>query len=220
VVEIKAVPGQNEISILAFNGQNSIQSQLKTATFDSRRERVPSKLYVLAIGINEYVDSRQNLVFAAKDAADIASKLEIQSSTIYPAPNIHVETLLDKQASREAIMSAVKELADRMNPDDHFIVYIASHGVLMGDQYFMVTHDYDGKIDPDRNLIGSSELVAMSTSLPALNQLWIFDTCHAGGVDEDITSVYDARISILAHETGLHIFASAGSLEGALDGYK
>jgi uncharacterized caspase-like protein len=53
-----------------------------------------------------------------------------------------------------------------------------------------------------------------------LNQLLIFDTCHAGGVDTIISGLYDARMSVLAKKMGLHIYASASDKQAAMDGYK
>jgi hypothetical protein len=39
-------------------------------------------------------------------------------------------------------------------------------------------------------------------------------------VDNIISGLYDARMSVLAKKMGLHIYASAGSVETALDGYQ
>ncbi|OQC74055.1 MAG: hypothetical protein BWX45_00140 [Deltaproteobacteria bacterium ADurb.Bin002] len=60
----------------------------------------------------------------------------------------------------------------------------------------------------------------MSKKIKSLSQLYIFDTCHAGGVDAIVSGLYDARMSVLAKKMGLHIYASAGSVETALDGYQ
>ena len=40
----------------------------------------------------------------------------------------------------------------------------------------------------------------MSKKIKSLNQLLIFDTCHAGGVDWIVSGLYDARMSILARQ--------------------
>ena len=69
-------------------------------------------------------------------------------------------------------------------------------------------------------MISSNEIMEMSKKIKSLNQLFIFDTCHAGGVDWIVSGLYDARMSILARQMGLHIFASASSMQEARDGYK
>jgi len=69
-------------------------------------------------------------------------------------------------------------------------------------------------------MISSNEIVEISKKIKSLSQLFIFDTCHAGGVDYIVSGLYDARMSVLAKKMGLHIYASANSKEQAMDGYK
>lgn len=96
---------------------------------------------------------------------------------------------------------------------------MASHGVLLGNQYYLVGAGYDGTADL-KHLVGSNEIVELSKKIKALNQLYVFDTCHAGGVDNLIGGLYDSRMSVLAKIMGLHIYAAAGGLQEALDGYQ
>lgn len=83
----------------------------------------------------------------------------------------------------------------------------------------MLTHGFDGNVR-DNSLISSNEIVEFSKKIKSLTQLFIFDTCHAGGVDYIVSGLYDARMSVLAKKMGLHIYASASSFQEALDGYK
>jgi uncharacterized caspase-like protein len=83
----------------------------------------------------------------------------------------------------------------------------------------MLTHDYDGTLN-EGSRISSNEIVEASKRIKSLNQLFIFDTCHAGGVDSIVSGLYDARMSVLAKKMGLHIYASAGDKQSAMDGYK
>ena len=99
------------------------------------------------------------------------------------------------------------------------MLFIAGHGVLLQNQYYILTSDYDGAINQSA-MISSNEIVEMSKKIKSLSQLFIFDTCHAGGVDTIISGLYDARMSVLAKKMGLHIYASANSLQQALDGYQ
>ena len=89
----------------------------------------------------------------------------------------------------------------------------------MQNQYYMLTSDFDGSVD-DMTMISSNEIVEMSKKIKAQSQLFIFDTCHAGGVDSIINGLYDARMSVMAKKMGLHIYASASSVQEAQDGYQ
>jgi len=218
-VEVEPIPGENEIAIIAFNAQNSVQSLTKTVTFKSNKAPVAPMLYILAVGIDEYKDTASNLKYAVKDSKDMSAKLLSKTASIYGTDNIFVEKISNAQASRVGIMNAINKISAKITPTDHFILFVASHGVLLGEQYYMVTNDYDGALDLSM-LISSNEIVDLSKKIKALSQLYILDTCHAGGMDGVVSGLYDARMSVLAKKMGLHIFASSNSVEEALDGYK
>ncbi len=217
--EIDAVPGENELSLTAFNRNNTIQSVMKTTGFKSSLRQEDPHLYVLIIGIDRYRDHTIDLKYAAKDASDIKDALLGQAKTLYRPENIHAETFLNRQATRENILGKILELSRKIKPGDSFVFFVAGHGVLLQDQYYMLTHDYDGTVS-DKSMIGSNEIVEASKKIKSLSQLFIFDTCHAGGVDYIVSGLYDARMSVLAKKMGLHIYASANSKQEAMDGYR
>lgn len=218
-VEIDAVSGENEVSISAFNRYNNVQSIMKTAAFKSLKPADLPSLYVLCVGIDEYRLWTINLRYAVKDARDFAGRIAEQSATLFRKDAVHIETVFNEKATKKNIKAKVAELAAKMKPADSFVLFIAAHGVLLENQYYIVTSDYDGKAAAG-NLISSNEIVDFSKSIKSLSQLMIFDTCHAGGVDYIVSGLYDARMSVLAKKMGLHIYASASSKQEAMDGYK
>ncbi|MBM4272598.1 MAG: hypothetical protein FJ139_10675 [Deltaproteobacteria bacterium] len=217
--EVEAIPGKNEVSIAAFNSSNSIQSYMKTASFNARLKPEEPHLYILSIGINEYKDTSINLQYAVKDASNIKEKLLEHSVTLYKPENIHHSLLPNREATKTNIHTKINDLIKIIKSSDSFILFVAGHGVLVGNQYYMLTHDFDGRLNDD-NMLSSNEIIEVSKRIKSLNQLFIFDTCHAGGVDTIVSGLYDARMSVLAKKMGLHIFASANSFQEALDGYR
>jgi WD40 repeat protein len=217
--EIEAIPEENEISVAAFNSNNTVQSYMKTISFNSTLKPEENHLYILSIGIDQYNDNNANLKFAGKDARDIQDKLLKAAATLYKSQNIHNDLLLNKDATKINILNKINALSEIVKPTDGFIMFTAGHGVLLQNQYFMLTHDFDGTV-VDKNMISSNEIVEMSKKIKSLSQLFIFDTCHAGGVDYIVSGLYDARMSVLAKKMGLHIYASANSIQEAMDGYK
>ncbi|KAF0143810.1 MAG: wd40 repeat subgroup [Nitrospirae bacterium] len=217
--EIDAVSGENEISITAFNKDNTVQGYVQTAKFTSTIKQEEPHLYILSIGIDQYKDSTINLKYAVKDSKDIEERIIKQAETLYKLQNIHYEIITDNNATKARITTKINELSQKIKPTDSFILFAAGHGVLLQNQYYMLTADYDGKVN-DNNLISSNEIVEMSKKIKSLSQLFIFDTCHAGGVDYIVSGLYDARMSVLAKKMGLHIYASANSKEAAMDGYQ
>jgi WD40 repeat protein len=217
--EIEAVSGENEVSLAAFNSGNTVQGYMKTVKFNATIKPEDPHLYILSIGIDRYMDSRVNLKYAAKDATDIEQKLSKQSAAVYKPQNIHYELLTDDKAGKGNIIKKINELSRIIKPNDGFVLFVAGHGVLLQNQYYMLTSDYDGNVS-DASMISSNEIVEMSKKIRSLSQLFIFDTCHAGGVDAIVSGLYDARMSVLAKKMGLHIYASANSIEVAQDGYQ
>ena len=217
--EIETIPGDNEISVAAFNANNTIQSALETAHFTADRKAEAPHLYVLGIGIDQYTASENNLKYAVKDAADFRGMIQDKTKGLFDAQNIHIEGLNDAQATKAGIQQAIASISAKVKPWDSFVLFVASHGYLQDNQYYIVTSDFDGTIDTTK-MISSNEIVGMSKNIKSLSQLLIFDTCHAGGVDNIIGGLYDARMSVMAKKMGLHIYASAGSTQTALDGYK
>ncbi len=219
-VEMETIAGENEIGLTAFNAPNTVQSAMGTARFLSTRAPAEPHLYILAVGIDRYRDASINLKYAARDARDFISQLADKAKTIYKPANIHLTTLVDEQASKPNILAAIEKLAALVKHGDSFVFFNASHGLLLQSQYYIVTGSFAGTLDKSATLISSNEIVEMSKKIKSLSQLFIFDTCHAGGVDNIVSGLYDARMSVMAKKMGLHIYASAGSIQTALDGYQ
>ena len=217
--EVDAIAGENEISITAFNKNNIVQGYMQTAKFTSTIKQEDANLYILSIGIDQYKDSTINLKYAVKDSTDIKEKLLKQAETLYKPRNIHNIILKDKDATKQKITNKITELSKMIKPNDSFILFVAGHGILLQNQYYMLTSEYDGNVN-DGTMISSNEIVEISKKIKSLSQLFIFDTCHAGGVDYIVSGLYDARMSVLAKKMGLHIYASANSKEQAMDGYQ
>ncbi len=217
--EIDAISGENEISITAFNKDNTVQGYMQRAKFNSTIKSEEPHLYILSIGIDQYKDNTINLKYAVKDSKDIEDKILKQAETLYKPHNIHYQLITNTEANKANITNKINELSKIIKPTDSFVLFVAGHGILLQNQYYMLTHEYDGKVN-ENNLISSNEIVEISKKIKSLSQLFIFDTCHAGGVDYIVSGLYDARMSVLAKKMGLHIYASANSKEAAMDGYQ
>ncbi len=217
---ITPVSGDNEISVIAFNANNTVQSRLQSARFVSDRAEQPPRLFLLAIGIDRFRgNSSENLAYAAKDARDFTALLQEQSARLGLGTLQPPRLLTDMEATRDNIQREFSRLEAETRPQDAFILFVASHGVINAGSYAIVTHDYEGRITPS-SIIRAEDLIDASKRISAQRQLMILDTCHAGGLDLTLSGLYDARMTLLARNIGLHAFASAGTLEQAIDGYE
>ena len=199
--EVDAIAGENEISITAFNKNNTVQGYMQTAKFNSTIKQEDANLYILSVGIDQYKDSTINLKYAVKDSRDIKERILKQAETLYKPQHIHNINITDKEATKTNIISRINELSSKIKPTDSFILFVAGHGILLQNQYYMLTSEYDGKVN-DGTMISSNEIVEISKKIKSLSQLFIFDTCHAGGMDYIVSGLYDARMSVLAKRWG------------------
>ena len=216
---VQGAPGENEVTVMGMNRQNSVQGMMRSRGFTVADDGRRPQAWVLAVGIGKYRSDRDTLTFAVSDAQRLAAALGKGLGSLYRPEDIHVEVLADEQATRQGILAQFQRLQAVVRPGDQFVLFFASHGLLSEGKYYVVTHDYDGRFDSSRGL-SSDELMEASRQIGALHQLLIFDTCHAGGMDPTVTAVYDARLSVLARQMGLHVFAAASTLQQAVEGFE
>ena len=219
-VTIEAAPGENTVSLAAFNKNNTVQSRLDSVKFTADILQEPPHLFVLAVGVNQYSNPIiTTLKFAVKDAEDLSNIVKKQAESLFKPENIHLNILRDNTATKRGILEALNEIAQKAKVGDSFVFFSAAHGLLIGNQYYLAPHDIDLESKMSTS-ISSNELVETSKKIKALGQLLIFDTCHSGGVDYIVSGLYDARMSVLAKKMGLHIYASASPRQQAIDGYQ
>ncbi|MEK6581809.1 MAG: hypothetical protein AABZ25_05425, partial [Nitrospirota bacterium] len=121
--EVDAISGENEISITAFNKDNTVQGYMQTAKFTSAIKQEEPHLYILSIGIDQYKDNTINLKYAVKDSKDIEEKIFKQAETLYKPQNIHYELLTDNNATKANITGKINELSKLIKPTDSFILF-------------------------------------------------------------------------------------------------
>ena len=66
-----------------FDSPNTVQSPLKTATFNANIKEEEPHLYILSVGIDQYKDRGVNLKYAVKDSRDIEQRLLTQAATSF-----------------------------------------------------------------------------------------------------------------------------------------
>jgi len=216
-IEVENVPGENEIAIAAFNRTNTVQSSLKSTTYSTALAGTAPKLYIVAIGIDDYAE--RPLKFAVKDARDIVRELKQAAASLYPSDRVEVVELYDAKAGRAGIVATLDDMARRLRPWDALVLFVASHGLMHEGQYTMVTHDFRRK-PADQWFVSTGELMQFSKKIRSLRQVFVFDTCHAGGLNSMVTGLYDARMTVMARNMGLHLLTAASKSEEAIDGYQ
>lgn len=152
---IRLVNGRNTISACAFNQNNTVMSALKTIQVQANVPRQEPGLFVLAVGNNQFGDSRYNLEYAAKDARDITGLLEKNAAPIFR--QVLATTLID--ADKRTILESISKISQKMVPEDVFVLFIASHGIAHDDLYYIIPSDFDGMAGSEDRFISSVEIM-------------------------------------------------------------
>jgi WD40 repeat protein len=231
---IPLLKGQNEIRAVAFNGENSMESNPALINVISNAVMQKPNLYALVIGINTYRNKSISLTYAVPDAIAFAGTLQKIASPLFEKADIR--TLSTPEATtKEAITKAFEEVRQMVKPNDLFIFYNASHGmvdVVNGEeQYFLLTSNV--RLLSSRHIsedaLSHKDLVMLIGSIPSQKKLVILDTCNAGkgGKEIQIALLQQTRgltdataVKLLQRAVGSSVFSASADTEQALEGYK
>ena len=231
---IPLMAGQNEIRVIAFNKENSMESKPAFVSIVSKAVTQKPNLYALVIGINTYRNQSISLTYAVPDATAFAGTLQKIASPLFE--KVDIRTLITPATTtKEAITKAFEEVRQIVRPNDVFVFYDASHGVVDvvndEEQYFLLTSNvlllssrHIGK-----DAIGQKELVQLIGNIPAQKKLVILDTCNSGkgGKEIQVALLQQTRgltdstaVKLLQRAIGSAVFSASSDTQLALEGYK
>lgn len=217
---VDLVGGTNTFSAIARNRDN-IESDPQTVEVFSDHASQSSTCHILAIGINQYKNSKLNLNYAKPDAESFSEIMEGKNMKLFKDIKLH--TLYDGEATRQKILQKLDELQHEIHPEDVFIFYYAGHGSMVDDKFYFIPTEslrlYDaGSLQ--KEAIEASVLQDRLRHIRALKQLIIMDACQSGGSVELLATrgaSEEKAIAQLSRSAGIHVMASAGSEQFATE---
>lgn len=226
--QIKLSQGLNIIKAIVFNDENTMQSnetrQEITAFFPIAAK---PKMHALIIGINDYDNPKLKLMFARADAELFGDTIKEATAGLFSEATIKKLTG-KKDTSKENILKELKSL-QKLHPDDLFVFYAASHGIIDSGEYFMLTSDV-GSLSSAKlkeKAISQTELKELIANIPTTKKLIVIDTCSAGALGDAIQMAMMTRgvseetaMKILSYAVGSMVISAATSQQEALEGYK
>jgi WD40 repeat protein len=226
--EVSLPDGDNEISIAVYNDDGTMMSQALNQKIhvDDPMKGLPD-LYALVIGISKYHEHDIQLQFAASDAEKIANTLANRGKPLFK--NIHIQTLIDKQAQVPAIKAEFQKMAKGIKVGDVFMLYLAGHGTTIeGDYHFI---PWEMKYTSPQALktysISRSQFQDLLKKIKAQKSMIILDTCHSGAFSSNESQALAMRgmkeksaIRRFKHFTGRAIFAAAAKDQETPDNYR
>jgi uncharacterized caspase-like protein len=215
--ELALDPGDNTIEVVAFNGSNLLASLPARATikFTGPADQAKGTLYVLAIGINKYVDKGwieqtrghlrihrgfRPLTLAAKDAEAFGVAIKRAGGLLYQ--DVIVVPMLDTDATLEKLDAVVKRMAKDISPRGTFILFAAAHGISENGRFYLIPQDYQGGPGAlQQRAIGQDQLQDwLANRIKARKAIILLDTCESGAL---IAGHLRSRTEEAASEAGV-----------------
>jgi WD40 repeat protein len=206
--DITILAGENELAAYAFNRDNVKSKDAVLNLTGAASLKRPGTAYVLAIGVNEYSNPQYNLKYAVADASAFGQEVRNEQEQIRNYEHIEVASLLDEQATKVNILSALRRLAGTggalsanapaaieklkaTQPEDAVFIYFAGHGTAQGQRFYLLPHDlgYAGERTALtvaglqtilEHSISDEELEQAVEGIDADKLLMVIDACNSG----------------------------------------
>jgi uncharacterized caspase-like protein len=140
--------------------------------------------HALIIGIDEYIDPGiADLNYCVNDAIEMRGRL-LQLGW----KNEEVTLLLDGEATKDAILSAIGSAVDDSTPGDYILIYFSGHGSCVTDASGDEKDGVDEAIVPVDFVSGNVNTLLLDDDLGEAfmwcateKGVFIFDSCNSGG---------------------------------------
>jgi WD40 repeat protein/uncharacterized caspase-like protein len=218
-------PGENAIELVAYNGANLVASVPARAkvVWTGTEPSVPPRLYLLTVGINDYLDAALRLKYAVPDAKALAAAFLEAGRGHYES--VSTISVLDGHATAAKLDHVFAELAGRVRPRDVFVFFAAGHGKTLDGRYYFIPYDlrYQNERSLARDAIGQDRLQAWFARIPARKAVLMFDTCEAGSLTQRVATrgglEQKAALGRLIQATGRATLTASSATQEAFEGH-
>ena len=214
---VRAVAGHNRFNATAISSEKVLGMYAEAAIEVDIKAR-PPQLHVLAIGINSYKDKRLDLNYGRPDAQAIATALQQTRGSLFGEVVVH--ELYDDKATKQGVYAALDALGDT-NPEDVVVIYVASHGINLDDEWYMVPHEFTLPLTKDKlREIGvpSLEIRERMAKIEARRTFLMIDACKSGTATTAFEDEIDRRaLRRLGRSVGMHVMAATANDQQAVE---
>jgi WD40 repeat protein len=225
---VRLETGANEIRAVAFNADNSMQSNEATVTVTASIEARRPSLYAIVVGIQDFKNPKLKLSYPVADATLFAETLRRQGAALFQRVDVSLFTS-PEETTRERLVQALRGLKDKVKPEDLFVFFVASHGTTDEGEYFLITSNV-GALSTERlkaDALTQADLKELLANVPASKKLIVIDTCNAGALGDALQVAFLTRgmtdataMKILSRAVGSTVLSASTSTQEALEGYK
>jgi hypothetical protein len=217
-INITIPPRDCKVSIIAENRFGYSEPSIITLRWNGKTESsVPKpRLYILSIGVSEYVKKEFKLDYPAKDATDFVNALKEQQEKLYDV--VEVKLLTNQAATKDNILEGLEWLQKQTTSKDIAMLFLAGHGTNdnTNNFYFMPYNAEEQSLK--RTCVSGADIG--STVQAIAGKILVFtDACHSGNVFGLKRSPnVDILINELSSaENGAIVFTSSTAKQSSLE---
>jgi uncharacterized caspase-like protein len=236
-IPLPAEPGKVSFTAYAFNADR-VRSERATREYTYPVGRTQSRLFLVAMGVNDFDNPTWNLRYAANDArafADILPRhLPVPGGAAVALLASGEETKPDRDTLRSLLLrlSGVSESGEpvpysaRSGPNDVVVLTVASHGLTEDDTFYILPADIPGKgmnVTPEllSKAVSADDLYAWLVDLDAKEIILILDTCESGaalgGEGFRPGPLGDRGFGQLAYDKAIRVLSATNENNAALE---
>lgn len=206
--EITITAGPNRLVAYGFNKDNVKSKDAPLELTGAETLKRKGTAYIIAVGVNNYTNEQYNLKYAVADAESFADEVRARQNQIGLFERVEVVSLLNENATKANILSALKRLSGapgpptlktnagdappkRVEPEDTVIIYFAGHGTAQAQRFYLIPHDLGYTGDRTKlsqkglqeiltHSISDLELEEVVEGLDAGHLLLVIDACNSG----------------------------------------
>ncbi len=149
--------------------------------------------YALVVGVGNYQQSKYSVPITFNDAQGVYDALVNSQLCSYPTSQINF--LHDQTATRQNILDALTELAERASVTDTVVVFLAGHGAPAEDgTWHFATHETEFqsiKQLKSGNALGQTEFLQALRKIKSQKTLVLINACFSGLVSPTLAATED-----------------------------
>ncbi|MGB6195863.1 MAG: caspase family protein, partial [Methyloceanibacter sp.] len=194
--------GANDIDINSFNAIGQTVDKVTVLRPGARVSEKRGRLYVVAIGVDDYPNFKQNLKFAGADARAFDEMLVAKGGPLHAEISNRVLAKGGDQPPTAANIKAALETFRNAGPDDTIVLFLAGHGVNDGPNYLFLPTDakFEGR-SWDQSTVVKWEALQGAIETSKGRRIMLVDTCHSG-------NAFNARLLKDAADASIAVYAA------------
>ncbi len=223
--KVALTDGENRIGVMAYNAAGMLASEPAVLTIPWKAVNLaPPKLFVMAVAVNDYYDSRLRLAYAVPDARALADAFKRGGEKLYGG--VDVTVVADNDVTAANLDKIFADLSKRIGPQDVFMFFAAGHGKTVSGRYYYLPYDfrYEGEESIIKNGLDQDRFQKWLAMIPARKSILLYDTCESGSLTSDKAASRGieriAALDRLTRSIGRTVLSASTDDAPALEGYK